>query len=66
LYLSFYRDTLVPFRAAGEDYRIGDIINPEFEHGTSFVSTDNKMIAGQQVIYTGKRENVRILLADRL
>jgi hypothetical protein len=66
LFLSFYRDSIVPFRATGAPYRLGDLIAPEIDHGVTALTGESKVIAGQQVVYTGRRENVRLLLGDRL
>lgn len=66
LYLSFYRDAIIPFRAAGSPYRLGDLIDPEIDHGITAMSGSQKVITGQQVIYVGNRENVRLLLGDTL
>jgi hypothetical protein len=66
LFLSFYRDTIIPFRAAGCPYRLGDLIAPDIDHGITALTGESKVIVGQQVIYSGMRENVRLLLGDTL
>lgn len=66
LFLSFYRDTIVPFRATGATYKLGDMVYPKIDNGATVISETQRMVAGQQVVWSGKRENVRLLLGDRL
>lgn len=66
LFISFYKDRVVPYRAVtNPDYRVGDLVRIELDHGTSNLS-ETKVVVGQQVVYYRKAENVRILLGDRL
>lgn len=66
LFVSFYRDRIVPFRASSNpDYKLGDLIQVELDHGSASI-TEEKVVLGQQVVYHRKSENVRLLLGDRL
>jgi len=68
-YASFFKDTLIPYRAASQDYHIGDEFDPRLVRGLSSLTgniADRKIIVGQQVIYSGGSEYVRLLLADSL
>lgn len=66
LFISFYRDTIIPFRATGATYKLGDMIHPKLDNGATVISETPKVVAGQQVVWSGKRENVRLLLGDSL
>lgn len=68
-YASFFKDTLIPCRATGQDYAIGDTIDPSITRGATILApgvTDRKIIVGQQVIFSQGAEYVRLLLADAL
>lgn len=65
LYVSFHRNKVVPFRAPGSHYQIGDLLTVTIQKGASLVA-DTKVVVGQQVIYSRLSENVRLLLADQL
>lgn len=68
-YASFYKDVVVPARATGADFSIGDTIDPSITRGATILApgaTDRKIIVGQQVIFSGGSEFVRLLLADSL
>lgn len=69
LYVSFFRDGLIPYRATGATYAIGDRLDPHISRGLTTMTgsiVDRKIIVGQQVIYSGGSEYVRLLLADAL
>jgi hypothetical protein len=65
LYLSFFKDTVVPYRATGQDYGIGDLVTINLSHGLSTITGDQKIVVGQQVISSQGGEFVRVLLADK-
>jgi hypothetical protein len=66
LYLAFYKDTVIPYRATGQDYQIGDEVTFSLNHGLTSASGDIKIVVGQQVIYSQGSEFVRVLLQDRI
>lgn len=66
LLIMLHSDSIVPFRASGQDYQLGDQITVYLNRGLSRNTSDTKLIVGQQVVYTQMSENVRLLLADRL
>lgn len=66
LFVSFNRNSVVPYRATGQAWQIGDLIDIGIPTNTGGVGTEQKVVAGQQVVFHRKMENVRILLADRL
>jgi hypothetical protein len=66
LYLSFFRNTVVPYRASTQDYGIGDNVTISLSRGLTSLEAEVKMIVGQQVIYANGSEYVRVLLNDRL
>jgi hypothetical protein len=68
-YASFFKDDIVPYRATGAVYSIGDRIDPYITRGLTVMAgdlVDRKIIVGQQVISSGGSEYVRLLLADSL
>lgn len=66
LYLSFFKDTVVPFRAGSDkDYSIGDEVTVSLSRGLTSMSSEIKNVVGQQIIFSGGNEYVRVLLQDR-
>ena len=66
LIVTFSPDRLIPYRASGASYAIGDIVTVTIPRGLSTGTPEQKVIVGQQVIYYRKAENTRLLFADRL
>lgn len=66
LFLSFFKDTVIPARATGAMYQIGDEVEVNLSHGATALASDIKIIVGQQVIHAGGNEYVRVLLQDRI
>ncbi len=65
LFLSFFKDTVVPFRATNADYSIGDETTVTLHRGLSNMAAEIKVVVGQQVVYSNGSEFVRVLLQDR-
>lgn len=66
LWMSFYGNTVVPYRAFQEDFVLGQDITIRFGRGASRGNIETKLISGQQVIFHKLTENVRLLLTDNL
>lgn len=68
-YVTFFKNTLIPARGTGADYVIGDTIDLSIHRGATSLTPgagDEKIIAGQQVIFSGGDEFIRVLLSDKL
>jgi len=68
-YVFFFKDSVVPFRATGADYSLGDTIDFTISRGLTGLSAgagEEKIVAGQQVIFRDGSEYVRALLTDKL
>lgn len=65
-WISFYANTIVPFRGFEESVALGQDIKSLLFRGTSFGTNETKLVVGQQVVYHKQAENVRLLLADQL
>lgn len=66
LLVTFDRNAIVPYRATGAEYALGDDITIDLPAGLSNSGAEVKMVTGQQTLYHRGAENVRLLLADRL
>jgi hypothetical protein len=66
LFLTFFKDTVIPYRAADQDFQIGDETTINLSRGASSIVNEIKVIVGQQVIYMNGCEYVRVLLQDRI
>ena len=69
LYISLFKNTVIPARATNASYAIGDTVHVGIDRGMTQVSlagSEPKFIAGHQVIYQNGDEFVRLLLADDL
>ncbi len=67
LYISFFKNSVVPYRATGQDFAIGNTVSLVMDRGITSLSgaaADKKIIAGQQVIFRDGDEYVRVLLSD--
>lgn len=68
-YVSFFKDSVLPFRVPGADYSLGDTIDFSINRGLTALTPgagEEKIVAGQQIIFREGNEYVRILLADKL
>lgn len=63
LMITMYPDSVVPYRATDADYMLTDDLFFAISRGLSSF-TDVKTVVGQQIIYSRKTENVKLLLAD--
>jgi hypothetical protein len=69
LYLSFFKNTVEPYRGGNADYQIGDTVTVVLSRGATNltgVADERKIVVGQQVIFSRGSEFVRVLLADDL
>ena len=69
LYLSFFKNTVLPFRSGSADYQLGDTVTVVLDRGATSLTgsaDEKKIVVGQQVIFSGGSEFVRVLLADDL
>lgn len=63
LSLSFVPGRVVPFRATGAHYSLGDSVPVFIDHGATQVD-ENKLVTGQQIVVVRGQEHVRVLMQD--
>ena len=68
LYLTFSKDSIIPYRATDAPFTLGDNVQFNMNNGVTSMdgSTEVKTIVGQQVIIVRGTENVRLLLTDAI
>lgn len=65
LALSFMPGRVIPARAAGADYQLGDYVPVLIENGVTQIN-ENKLVTGQQIVVTRGVEHVRAIVQDSL
>lgn len=66
LMISMYPNTIVPYRATGADFELGDTFTVDPGRGLSADNPEDKIVVGQQIMFVRGTENVRVLFAGNL